>query len=101
MRRVRAGEFIVMNPHLLRDLISRGLWSSEMKQKIMANAGSVAGLEDIPKDVQEIYRTVWEIKQRSLVDMAADRGAFIDQSQSLNAFISQVLKQLTHGLLLL
>ena len=87
VRRVRAGEFIVVNPHLMRDLIDRGLWSDEMKNMILANGGSVQGLPGVPADVQEIYRTVWEIKQRSILDMAADRGAYIDQSQSLNCFV--------------
>ena len=89
VRRVRAGEFIVVNPHLLDDLVERGLWTSEVKNYIMANGGSVQGHPLIPPDMKEIYKTVWEIPQKCLIDLAADRGAFIDQSQSLNAFIPE------------
>jgi len=87
-RRVKAGEFIVVNPHLLQELIGRGMWTPEVKNALVASGGSVQGL-DLPDEVKEVYRTVWEIKQRSLIDMAADRGIFIDQSQSLNAFIDE------------
>ena len=89
VRRVRAGEFIVVNPHLLNDLISRGLWNENMKNMIIANGGSVKGLPGISKDLQELYKTVWEIKQRCIIDLAADRALYIDQSQSLNLFVSQ------------
>lgn len=87
-RRVLAGEFTVVNHHLLQDLISRNLWTPELKNKIIANNGSVQGIREIPEDLQQIYKTVWEIKQRTIVDMAADRGAYIDQSQSLNIHIA-------------
>jgi len=88
-RRVLSGEFPVVNAHLLRDLVALGLWNSELKNKIIANGGSVQGIADIPADLQAIYKTVWEISQKTLINMAADRGAFIDQSQSFNVFIGQ------------
>ena len=86
-RRVLSGEFTIVNKHLLKDLMKLGLWNDNMKNKIVAANGSIANIPEIPDDIKEIYRTVWEIKQRSLIDMAADRGAFICQSQSLNLFI--------------
>ncbi|MCG3176762.1 MAG: hypothetical protein MOGMAGMI_01723 [Candidatus Omnitrophica bacterium] len=88
-RRVLSGEFIVVNKYLLRDLVDRGLWNNRLKEKIIAANGSVQSIEEIPQDLKDIYRTVWEIKQRSLIDMAADRGAFICQSQSLNLFVQE------------
>jgi ribonucleoside-diphosphate reductase subunit M1 len=87
-RRVLSGEFQVVNPHLLRDLSNAGLWTSEMKEEIIANNGSVQSL-DIPADIKQLYKTVWEIKQKNVLKMAADRGPFIDQSQSLNVHIAQ------------
>lgn len=86
-RRVLSGEFIVVNKHLLRDLVKLNLWNSEIKNKIVAANGSVQEIAEIPEQIKEVYKTVWEIKQRAVIDMAADRGAFIDQSQSLNLFI--------------
>ncbi len=86
-RRVLSGEFTIVNKHLLKDLMKLGLWNDNMKNKIIAANGSVANIPEIPEDIKEIYKTVWEIKQRSLIDMAADRGAYICQSQSLNLFI--------------
>jgi ribonucleoside-diphosphate reductase alpha chain len=86
-RRTLAGEFVVVNKHLVEDLIDRDLWNDEMRLKLISNRGSVLGLNEIPQDLQEIYRTVWELKGRDLMDMSADRGAFICQSQSLNIFI--------------
>eukprot|EP00916_Digyalum_oweni_P016058 GHVL01026367.1.p1 GENE.GHVL01026367.1~~GHVL01026367.1.p1 ORF type:complete len:819 (+),score=112.69 GHVL01026367.1:99-2555(+) len=83
-RRVLSGEFFVVNPHLLRDLIDRNLWNEEMKDSIVASNGSVQNIDDIPADLKELYKTVWEIKQRTVIEMSADRGAFICQSQSLN-----------------
>jgi len=88
-RRVLSGEFPVVNGHLLRDLVGLGLWTPELKNKIIANAGSVQNIPEIPADLQAIYKTVWEISQKTLINMAADRGAFIDQSQSFNVFIGQ------------
>merc|ERR1711907_835104 len=83
VRRVLSGEFVQVNRHLLRDLIERGLWTDEMRMQLIAHNGSVQHL-DLPMDMKELYKTVWEIKQRIVLDMAADRGAYIDQSQSLN-----------------
>merc|ERR1712151_318318 len=83
VRRVLSGEFVQVNRHLLRDLIGRKLWNEELKTQLIANNGSVQSL-DLPSDIKELYKTVWEIKQRIVLDMAADRGAYIDQSQSLN-----------------
>ncbi len=86
-RRVLSGEFVVVNKHLLKDLVRLELWNDNLKNKIIMANGSVQDIEEIPQNIKEIYKTVWEIKQRHLIDMAADRGAFIDQSQSLNLFI--------------
>ncbi|KAL8687497.1 MAG: hypothetical protein Q9218_006347 [Villophora microphyllina] len=83
-RRVLAGEFQVVNPWLLKDLVDMGLWSDNMKNRIIADGGSIQNIPNIPADLKALYKTVWEISQRSIVQMAADRGAFIDQSQSLN-----------------
>ena len=88
-RRVLSGEFIVVNKYLLKDLVELGIWNNKIKEKIIAGNGSIQSIEEIPQNIKEIYRTVWEIKQRSLIDMAADRGPFICQSQSLNLFIQE------------
>ncbi|RYF95021.1 MAG: ribonucleoside-diphosphate reductase subunit alpha, partial [Chitinophagaceae bacterium] len=88
-RRVLSGEFVVVNKHLLKDLMTLGLWNDSMKQRIIAANGSVQNIEEIPANLKEIYKTVWEIKQRTVIDMSADRGAFICQSQSLNLFVEQ------------
>jgi len=87
-RRVMSGEFAVVNPHLLKELVDMGLWSKDMKNRILSNGGSVAGIQEIPERMRDVYKTVWELKMRTLIDMAADRGAFIDQSQSLNLFVA-------------
>ena len=83
-RRVLAGEFQVVNPWLLKDLVDMGLWSDNMKNRIIADGGSIQSIPNIPADTKALYKTVWEISQKTVVQMAADRGAFIDQSQSLN-----------------
>jgi ribonucleotide reductase alpha subunit len=88
-RRTLAGEFKIINPHLLKDLIDLGIWSDTIKDKIILNEGSVQNIEEIPADIRKLYKTVWEIKQKVVIDMAADRGIYIDQSQSMNVFISQ------------
>jgi ribonucleoside-diphosphate reductase alpha chain len=88
-RRVLSGEFIVVNKHLLRDLVNRSLWDNTMKDKIITANGSIQDIAEIPAEIKELYKTVWEIKMRSIIDMAADRGAYICQSQSLNLFINQ------------
>jgi ribonucleoside-diphosphate reductase alpha chain len=89
-RRVLSGEFVVVNKHLLRDLVEAGTWSMELKNKIVAANGSVQDIPEIPADLKEIYKTAWEIKQKTVIDMAADRGAYICQSQSMNIFMSDV-----------
>ena len=83
-RRTLSGEFIVVNKHLMKDLIELGLWNETMRQKLIATNGSVQPIPEIPQHIKDIYRTVWEIPQRAIIDMAADRGAYICQSQSLN-----------------
>ncbi|EME44617.1 hypothetical protein DOTSEDRAFT_152571 [Dothistroma septosporum NZE10] len=88
-RRVLAGEFQVVNPWLLKDLVDRGLWSENMKNRIIADNGSIQRIPNIPDDLKALYKTVWEISQRNIVQMAADRGAFIDQSQSLNIHMKE------------
>jgi ribonucleoside-diphosphate reductase alpha chain len=88
-RRVLSGEFVVVNKHLLLDLVKLGLWNEDMKNQIIKANGSVQGIETIPDNIKEIYKTVWEIKMKDIIDMSADRGHFIDQSQSLNLFIDQ------------
>ncbi|MEI8192548.1 MAG: ribonucleoside-diphosphate reductase subunit alpha [Flavobacteriia bacterium] len=86
-RRVLSGEFIIVNKHLLKDLVKEGLWNMGMRQKIMSANGSVQQIPEIPKRLKELYKTAWEIPQRAIIDQAADRGAFICQSQSLNIFL--------------
>jgi ribonucleoside-diphosphate reductase subunit M1 len=86
-RRVLAGEFQVVNPWLLRDLVDLGLWSDNMKNRIIADNGSIQNIPNIPQELKAMYKTVWELSQKVIIDMAADRGAFIDQSQSLNIHI--------------
>ena len=86
-RGVLSGNFVVVNKHLLKDLVKLGLWNENLKNKIIASNGSVQNIDEIPQNIKDIYKTVWEIKQRSLIDMSADRGAYICQSQSLNLFI--------------
>ena len=87
-RRTLAGEFIVINSYLMKELQDLGLWSDSLKQEIIMKNGSVQGIDSIPLDLQKRYKTGWEIKQRVLIDMAAARGAFICQSQSLNLFVA-------------
>jgi ribonucleoside-diphosphate reductase alpha chain len=88
LRRTIAGEFVVVNEHLVRELDALGLWSKKMKNTIIAHDGSVQNIKEIPDNIKEIYKTVWEIKQKVLVDMAASRGPYICQSQSCNAFMA-------------
>jgi len=87
-RRVLSGEFIIVNKYLLRDLVNRGLWDNTMKDKIISANGSIQDIAEIPQEIKDLYKTVWEIKMRNIIDMAADRGAYICQSQSLNLFIN-------------
>ncbi|GAA5949668.1 hypothetical protein JCM21900_002490 [Sporobolomyces salmonicolor] len=95
-RRVLAGEFQIVNPWLLRDLVERGLWDDAMKNTIIAHNGSIQNVAGIPDELKRIYKTVWEISQKTIIDLSADRGAFIDQSQSLNIHLSSpTMAQLT------
>ena len=87
-RRTLAGEYIMVNKHLLKELLEKGLWDEDLKQKIIARNGSIQGMNEIPENIRELYKTSWELKQRTLIDHAAARGAFICQSQSLNLFVS-------------
>jgi ribonucleoside-diphosphate reductase alpha chain len=89
-RRTLSGEYILVNKHLVNDLIAIGLWDEDVKNMIILNKGSVQGIAGIPDDIKEVYKTVWEIKQKDLIEMSADRGKFICQSQSLNLFIEGV-----------
>ena len=86
-RRVLSGEFIVVNKHLLHDLVERGLWNETLKQEIMRHNGSVQNIPQIPADLKELYKTVWEMSMKDIIDMSRQRGYFIDQSQSLNLFM--------------
>ncbi len=86
-RRVLSGEFIVVNKHLLEDLVNRGLWNEDLKQQIMRHNGSVQNIDTIPQDLKELYKTVWEMSMKDIIDMSRHRGYFIDQSQSLNLFM--------------
>ncbi len=87
-RRTLSGEFIIANKHLMKDLMSLGLWSETMRQKLIAANGSIQSIPEIPQNIKDIYRTVWEISQKSIIDMSADRGAYICQSQSLNIHLT-------------
>ena len=87
LRRTLAGEFVVVNKHLVEDLKRVGLWSKEMKDLMVKAGGSIQNIIDIPDDIKKLYKTVWEISQKCIIDMAADRGRFIDQSQSMNLFM--------------
>ncbi|MEE1961765.1 ribonucleoside-diphosphate reductase subunit alpha [Allomuricauda taeanensis] len=86
-RRVLSGEFIVVNKHLLEDLVKLGLWNENLKQELMRANGSVQGIDAIPEDIKELYKTVWELSMKDIIDMSRQRGYFIDQSQSLNLFM--------------
>ena len=90
VRRVLSGEFMVVNKHLLKDLVKLGLWNEQMKQEIIGANGSVQNIARIPQHIKDLYKTVWEISQRTIIDMAADRGAYICQSQSLNLHVQNV-----------
>jgi len=89
-RRVLSGEFAIVNKHLLKDLIKLNLWNDSMKNKLIIANGSVQNIPEIPQNLKDLYKTVWEIKQKTILEMAADRGAYICQSQSLNIHIQDV-----------
>jgi ribonucleoside-diphosphate reductase alpha chain len=86
-RRVLSGEFIIVNKHLLEDLVALGLWDNDMKEEIMRANGSIQHIENIPAVIKELYKTVWEMSMKDIIDMSRQRGYFIDQSQSLNLFL--------------
>jgi len=86
-RRVLSGEFIVVNKHLLEDLVRLGLWNEDLKQELMRANGSVQQIDVIPDDIKELYKTAWELSMKDIIDMSRQRGYFIDQSQSLNLFM--------------
>ena len=86
-RRTLSGEYIIVNKYLLKDLVGLGLWNESMKQRLMAANGSIQAFDEVPAEIKEIYKTVWEISQKVVIDMAADRGAYICQSQSMNLFL--------------
>lgn len=88
-RKVLSGEFIIINKYLIKDLIERGLWSKDMKDRIILHEGSVQSIDSIPQDIKDLYKTVWEIKQKHVIDMSADRGRYVCQSQSLNIFMEE------------
>jgi len=88
-RRVLAGDFMVVNKYLVEDLVKLGLWTSDIRVQIIANNGSIQGIDGIPKDLQDLYKTAWEIPQKTLINMARDRAPFICQSQSLNLFLAE------------
>jgi ribonucleoside-diphosphate reductase alpha chain len=90
VRRTLAGEFVCVSKHLLRDLIRLGIWDEEMKNKLMAHNGSVQNITEIPANIRTLYKTVWEMKGKILIDMAADRGAYVDQSQSFNVHMPNI-----------
>jgi ribonucleoside-diphosphate reductase alpha chain len=89
-RRTLSGEFVLVNKHLIKDLIALDLWSDQMRMQIIKANGSVQGIQEIPQEIRDVYKTVWEIKQKDIIDMSAARGKFICQSQSLNLFIKDV-----------
>lgn len=89
IRRTLAGEFVVINKHLLKNLMDRGLWSETIKNKIIIHNGSIQNIPEIPEEIKQLYKTVWEIKQKDVIDMYADRAPFIDQSQSMNVHIKE------------
>jgi ribonucleoside-diphosphate reductase alpha chain len=88
-RRVLAGDFMVVNKYLVEDLTKLGLWTSDIRTQIIANNGSVQGIEEIPAELRELYKTAWEIPQKTIINMARDRAPFICQSQSLNLFLAE------------
>jgi len=101
-RRTIAGDFIVINKYLVRDLMKIGMWNVDMKNTIIAHSGSVQGINSIPQNIRDLYKTVWEIKQKVLIDQAIDRGPFVCQTQSMNLFFeeptqSMLTSALFHG----
>jgi ribonucleoside-diphosphate reductase alpha chain len=91
-RRTLGGEFIVVNKHLVNELLNLGLWNEELKRKLIMENGSIQNIPEIPVQIKEVYKTVWEMSQKRILQMAANRSVFIDQSQSLNLFIDNATK---------
>ena len=89
VRRVLSGNFVCVNKHLCRVLTERGLWTEDVRNQLVAHRGSVQKIASLPKDIKDVYKTVWEISQKDLIDMAADRGPYVCQSQSLNLFLAE------------
>ena len=98
LRRTLAGEFVVINNHLVNDLIDLGIWSINLKNKIIEHRGSVQNIDIIPKELKEIYKTVWEIKQKNIIDQAASRGKYVCQSQSMNLFVAHPSKKILNSI---
>ncbi len=90
VRRTLAGEFVCVSKHLLKDLIELGIWDEKLKNKLIAHKGSVKYITEIPEHIRELYKTVWEISQKTVIDMSADRGKYICQSQSLNLHVTDL-----------
>ena len=88
-RKTLAGEFILINKYLVEDLIKLDLWNTDIREKIMINDGSVQGIEEIPDNIKALYKTVWEIKQKNIIDLSADRAPYICQAQSMNLFVAE------------
>merc|ERR1712023_363569 len=88
-RRVLAGEFVCINPHLVKDLIDLNIWTPSIKNKLIASSGSVQNIPEVPQSIKDLYKTVWEIPQKHIIDMAINRAPFIDQSQSLNIHLAE------------
>lgn len=89
-RRVISGEYIIVNKYLVKELVKLGIWSDAIKNKIISQNGSVQNIAEIPTHIKEVFKTVWEVKQKDVIDMACDRGAFIDQTQSMNIFMENI-----------
>jgi ribonucleoside-diphosphate reductase alpha chain len=88
-RNTLSGEYAIINKHLVDDLVNLGLWNDNLRRKLILGDGSVQDIEEVPQDIKDVYKTVWEMKGKSILEMARDRGYFIDQSQSLNMFMSE------------
>jgi ribonucleotide reductase alpha subunit len=88
-RRILAGEFTILNKHLLKELVNQGLWDNDMKQEILYNNGSVQNIDRVPENLKKLYKTAFEIKQKVIIDLARDRARFVCQSQSMNLFIEK------------
>jgi ribonucleoside-diphosphate reductase alpha chain len=88
-RRVLAGEFICVNPHLVKDLIELNLWNSDIKNSLLGTNGSIQSIKNIPQNIKDLYKTIWEVPQKALIDLAIGRGPYICQSQSMNLYLAE------------